>query len=248
MQTTGRTMHIFYRHVHMSADKISRDPHKQRPDWFSYEACFRNLLHTVRLHPLGDRVRITIIYDGTIEELKSDFVVGYCANPSLGIDVRLIRGGSDKASFLTTLAAARDAAIPDGDLIYFLENDYMHQPGWVAKVFELYDCGLAFDYASLYDHRDKYHLPMYADLRSRLVYSPSHHWRTAPSTCASFIVERSVFRQDLDVLGSGLTDHYFFSKLTGERGRVLLTAVPGLSTHAMAHYLSPTVDWGKLVY
>jgi hypothetical protein len=37
-----------------------------------------------------------------------------------------------------------------------------------------------------------------------------------------------------------------FPKLQDERGRVLLTPVPGLATHCMAGYLSPAVDWQAL--
>jgi len=241
-----RELIIFYRHVHIKTDKTSRDPNKRRPDWFSHEVCFRNLLQTIRHDPLAGRVKLVIVYDGPVEDFASDFIASYYANTSLGLEIQFIRGGSDRNSFLITLSLVRAAGLRDGDLVYLLENDYLHQHGWVSKVFELYSAGLQFDYISLYDHRDKYHYEMYANLTSRLVYSPSHHWRTAPSTCASFIFEQRVFERDHDVLNLGLNDHYFFTKLIAEQGRVLLTPVPGLSTHSMESYLSPVVDWAKL--
>lgn len=243
-----RNLHIFYRHVHQKADKLSRDPNKRRPDWFSHEVCFRNLLHTVWHDPQAEKVKIIVIYDGSQEDFADDFISGYCANEPIGIGSQLIRGGSDINSFLITLGLVQATVISRSGLIYFLENDYMHQVGWVSKVFELYDSGVNFDYLSLYDHQDKYYYPMYPDLISKIFISRTHHWRTAPSTCASFIVDKSVFESDFDILSSGLTDYYLFNKLVSERDRVLLTPVPGLATHSMESLLSPTVEWEKLVF
>lgn len=244
--SAGRQLYIFFRHVHVKADKTSRDPNKQRPVWFSHEICFQNLVSTIRLDPLGHRVKLVIVYDGTVEDFTTDFIASYYANAALGLNIQFIRGGSDINSFLITLGLAKSLELPAEDLVYILENDYMHQNGWVSKVFELYDAGIKFDYVSLYDHRDKYHYEMYASLTSRLVYSQSHHWRTAPSTCASFILEKRVLDRDYAVFSSGLTDYYFFSKLIGENGRILLTPVPGLATHSMEGYLSPAINWEKL--
>lgn len=244
---TDRRLHIYYRHVHVKAELRSRDPNKKRPPWFSYEGCFRNLLETIRQDRLGHRVRINVVYDGSADEARSDFVIELCNRYQVPAHIYLTSAGSDMRSLLTTFQLANDSDLPDRDLIYFLENDYAHQPGWTGKVFELYESGHKFDFVSLYDHRDKYHLPMYVSLTAKLLYSRTHHWRTAPSTCASFILEKAALRRDYDVFSSGLTDYYLFTKLVGERGRTLLTPLPGLSTHAMAEYLSPAVDWEKLV-
>ncbi len=246
MTQQDRRIHIFYRHVHVSAEKRSRDPNKARPDWFSHEKCFRNLLQTIAADPQGHRVSLTIVYDSTLDQLQTDFIAPFVANEELGLKVQFIKGGSDINSFLITMAMARALPAPATDLIYFLENDYMHQHGWVSKVFELYDSGEAFDIVSLYDHKDKYFLPMYNGLSSQLLITNTHHWRTAPSSCASFIVSKAELEQDYDIWASGQTDYHFFTKLTQGRGRVLLTPIPGLSTHSMEGYLSPNVDWAAL--
>jgi hypothetical protein len=242
-----RKLHIFYRHVHIKAEKNSRDPNKRRPDWFTYEGCFRNLLSTIRNDPLGTHVRLTVMYDGKPDDFMNDFVAGYHANKDLNIGLQFLEAGSDKNSALITLQYIHHYDIPEGDLVYMLENDYMHQSGWVTKVLELYESGVLFDYLSLYDHRDKYFLPMYLDLQSRLFHTPTHHWRTAPSSCGSFISEISQFRSDYDVFRQGLPDYHFFNALINERHRVLLTPITGLSTHCMEGYLSPAVDWSSFL-
>ena len=165
----------------------------------------------------------------------------------MNIELQFLEAGSDKNSALITLFYMFRSDIKNGDLVYMLENDYMHQPGWVSKVFELYGSDVAFDYVSLYDHRDKYFLPMYEGLQARLFHTQTHHWRTVPSSCASYISEISRFRSDYDIFQQGLPDYYLFNALINDRQRVLLTPIPGLSTHCMEGYLSPAVDWSSFL-
>jgi hypothetical protein len=242
-----RTLHIYYRHVHVKADKFSRDPNKARPHWFSHERCFNNLIRTIAADPMGGRVRLTVVYDGSLEDFQDDFMAGYYAANDKLINIQFIQGGSDKNSFLITNAMAKTADIPPTDIVYFLENDYVHQHGWVSKVLRLFDSGIAFDYLSLYDHADKYMTDMYPDLACRLVHTHDQHWRTTPSSCASYMLEKRTLDRDYPVFTSGLTDYYFFSELIGRQGHVMLSPVPGLSTHSMSGYLSPAVDWEALV-
>jgi hypothetical protein len=239
----SRFINIFYRHVHSRAEERSRDPHKKRPEWFTFEACFRNLLATVNADPLGNHVNITVMFDGTQADYLDDFMVKYQAVPDNKIELQFLSAGSDKNSALLTLWYINNANLPSGHLIYVLENDYVHHPNWVTKVIELYESEVKVDYLSLYDHRDKYFLNMYSDLKSSLYHTRSHHWRTSPSSCGSYIVDADRFRSDYDILQLGLPDYYFFKELVEGRSRVLLTPIPGLSTHCMEGYMSPTVEW-----
>ena len=244
MNAPDRTIHIIYRHIPIGAEKNSRDPHKSRPPWFSYQTCLRNLLMTVRADPQAARVKITLLFDGSPEDFLADFSAGYYGNADLGVQLQLVRGGSNAASFLIALDMVRRWDVPETDLVYFLENDYLHQHGWVGKLLELY-ATRPVDIVSLYDHRDKYDFAMYDALVSRIVYSPTHHWRSVPSTCGSFVITRGEMLRDYDLWTSNMVDYHLFPALI-DRGRILLTPLPGLATHAMAGYLSPAIDWDRL--
>lgn len=241
-----RTIHVIYRHIPVHAERFSRDPYKSRPPWFSYQSCFHNLLSTIRSDPRGEQVRVIILFDGELEDFMQDFSATYHANPSLQLGVQLVKGGSNGASFLIALDLLHKSTIPDTDIIYFLENDYLHQHGWVSKTLELFDSQHQVDIVSLYDHRDKYEFEMYSDLRSRICITATHHWRTVPSTCGTFLITKGEMMRDYDIWTSNLTDYILFPKLQEERGRVLLTPIPGLATHCMAGYLSPIIDWQTL--
>lgn len=247
MLGTNRTLHIFYRHVHQKEEGRSRDPNKRRPEWFSYEKCFNNLLDTLENSPLGINVTLTVIYDGSEADFSSDFMFQYCAIPrKFSTYIKIVEAGSNLISWHVALDQARNAPIADLDIIYFLENDYLHVAGWLDKVFELYSSGIRFDYLSLYDHMDKYIYPMYSDLTAKLLVTRTHHWRTTPSTCGTFMLNRKTLIEDFDLWALEVQDHYLFTELCTNRGRVLLTPIPGLATHCMEGYLSPTIDWGQV--
>jgi hypothetical protein len=226
-------IHIYYRHYNISRTE------PRRPEWFDYQDCYDNLLTSL---PDWDSplYKVNVIYDGNniTDNWISDF-----SNHSY----HEIKAGSDLISFQETCNIIKnDPNIKDGDLIYFLENDYMHIPGWLDKVFELFKTYNGLDYISLYDHNDKYFLPMYDDLASKIFTTKSHHWRTTPSTCGSFILTKELFDKDYDILSTMEGDHNKWLWLNEHRGRTVITPIPGLSTHCMEGLESPTINWSKI--
>jgi hypothetical protein len=129
-------------------------------------------------------------------------------------------------------------------LIYFVEDDYVHRKGWVDALFEVFE--LPIDYATLYDHSDKY--KAYPKLFSKIFVSPFCHWRTTPSTTNTYAMRVSTFQEDFYIhrrfsLARKVTaDHDKFCFL-GKLGRVLVSPMPGWSTHADPEHLSPCIDW-----
>ena len=220
-------LHIFYRHYN-----VQGTDNRNRPSWFDYEKCYDNLTSTINFNK---NVKINIVYDGKEENWikKKKF------NKFYEINAR-----EDMKSFWETVKIANtDKSIEDNDLIYFLENDYMHVTGWVEKIFELFQTYTGLDYVSLYDHNDKYFLPMYDSLTSKIFTSPSHHWRTTPSTCGSFITTKQRLNEDFDILSTMRGDHNKWLWLNENRNRFVFTPLPGLSTHCMNGLLSPTIKW-----
>ena len=100
-------------------------------------------------------------------------------------------------------------------------------------------------YISTYDHNDKY-FANYDDLVSKIFITDTHHWRTTPSTCGSFIINRKLFDLDYDIHTTVVGDHNKFIDLYNNRQRMVITPIPGLSTHCVDRLLSPTIDWEKI--
>ena len=223
-------IHIFYRHYN-----IEESDYKNRPQWFDFEKCFVNLLNTIE----GKNVDLHLIMDGNIE---NNFIKKYKDKYIL----HTIDAKGDQISFWETWKIAKQTLIEEKDLIYFLENDYLHINEWVEKIIELFQSYQGLNYVSLYDHNDKYFLPMYDDLMSKIYITPSSHWRTTPSTCGSFIISKQIFEEDYNEHTSIAGDHNKFLHLTNNKNRFILSPIPGLSTHCMEGLLSPTINWKKI--
>ncbi len=224
-------LNIFYRHYNISGNDF-----KGRPNWFNFESCFINLLSTIKN---DNRVNLHVIMDGKSED---NWIHQYKENYTLHEFI----GGSDRASFLETYQYAKNLVTNDNDLFYFLENDFLHLKGWVDKVFELFNSYENLNYVSLYDHNDKYFLPMYDNLVSKIVPTKTHHWRTTPSTTGTYIVDKKIFLEDYHVPFDMRGDHNKFLWLNKNKNRFVLTPIPGLSTHCMENLLSPTINWQKV--
>jgi hypothetical protein len=223
-------IHIYYRHT--SNNNLNHN----RPRWFSYEKCFQNLLKTIEGHK---NISLTLALDGDIND---DFTKNYQDKFTLFST----NHKSSLLSYRTLLGYIKEQHMESNDLIYFLENDYLHVDHWVEKVEDLVKTYRGLDYISLYDHKDKYFHPMYDDLVSKIIITPLHHWRTTPSTCGSFIISRETFEKDLDIWATTIGDHNTFLWLNKHRERFVFTPIPGLSTHCMEELMSPTIDWEQI--
>ncbi len=212
-------------------------PNRTRPEWFDKDKVYRNFLNTIN-NELADH---TIIYDTHFSPDK-----GKLATKTL--NSLLIDEGTEAGSFLKTLDHVLSLNLPDETIIYFLEDDYLHRPNWCEALIE----GLSLaDIASLYDHKDKYlHYP---DLTSKLLVSDSCHWRTTPSACNTYACKMGTLRADIEThrkhstnCANGISnDHSKFTELW-QRGRTLISAVPGFSTHCDG-FVSPVINWEKII-
>ena len=156
-----------------------------------------------------------------------------------------------RTSILNLLEYVERQEFEDDTILYFLEDDYLHKPGWVSIMREGFDY-LNNEYLTLYDHKDKYTLPMYSELQSRITITPSVHWRTTPSTTNTYAMLAKTFRYHIKIhkqfcdLRQGNTwDHFKFKKLWSI-GSSLVSCVPGYSTHCDGVGLSPVINWQEI--
>lgn len=249
------TLHIYYRHT-----SVTRSSGKFRPAWFSHETCFLNLLDTIADQLANGSVRLNVLFDGSEADMQADFAAGHVARRSAArpaiadaIALRRIQGGTQRTAWRACVAIVKEDVadrIAPGDLVYLLENDYLHVPGWVEEVRTLRGQGVNWNYLTLYDHPDKYpnlcphpDAARYRALPARLFATGCRHWRTTPSTCATYLLSRETFLQDHAALRLGLFDLRLFRLLTWFKRRILISPLPAMSTHCMSELLSPNIDW-----
>lgn len=207
-----------------------------RPEWFSYEKCYRSIKNS--------NVDLTILLDGIKENHHFQF-----DNNDKIIE---FQGGSDPSSFLFCLKTIESSNLNDEDIIYIIEDDYLHKPGWeniLEEAFNSFDV----DYITLYDHPDKYFLQIYDDLQSKILHTKSVHWRTTPSTCNTYAGKWKTFKNHWNThikycLPENTHDGYDHTKFLDlwSQGSNLISCIPGYSTHCELPFLSPITDWSKI--
>ena len=207
-----------------------------RPNWFSYEKCYRSIKNA--------NVDLVILLDGNKKDHHFQFdgddkVIEYI-------------GGSDAASFLFCLNFIKDQNLDSEDIVYIVEDDYLHLKRWDQILLEAFNT-FNVDYVTLYDHPDKYFLPMYEDLQSKLLHTSSTHWRTTPSTCNTYAGKWKTFQKHWNThmkycLPENTHDGYDHTKFLDlwRQGSNLISCIPGYSTHVEATMLSPLTDWSKI--
>ncbi len=199
--------------------------HKKRPEGFSREACHHNLKQTA-----DSRVHFTFFLDAPTG--GEHFIQ---KEPHI-----LWKEGTEAGSFLRLLDYVEGLDLHPDTIIYLVEDDYLHKAGWVDILFEGFS--LPIDYVTLFDHRDKY--MHYPHLRSQIFVTSSCHWRTTPSTTNTFAARLGTLKQDIRIHRQFsqkrkiTADHDKFCKL-GKQGAILISSIPGWSTHAEPEFGSP---------
>lgn len=215
--------------------------HKKRPEGFSHEACIDNLIETLD----AKEANLTFLLDTARKGVAPHFISKYAKFP-----VEEINEGTEAGAFLRLLDYVESKRYHPETILYFVEDDYLHMPGWVGVLKEALTLP-DIAYATLYDHRDKYFFSQYETLTARLFQTQTCHWRTTPSTTNTYAMKWKTLKEHIDIhrtfsLNRKISaDHEKFCRLA-EEGATLISSIPGFSTHMDPEFLSPCVDWENL--
>ena len=216
---------------------------KVKPDYINNENCLKNFVSI-----FGNQ-DLEIIADNCSKETLQ-MITKYC-HPNRITSVSIGHGAG-------TFNLALDKALKydDNEIIYFIENDYLHKPGADDVLVEGFKLGAG--YVSLYDCPDKYLDPRdggnpYCDggaEDTRVYLSNSCHWKLTNSTTMTFASKVKTLKEDESILrsftqGSYPRDFDMFLALR-DKNRSLITPLPGYSTHGETAWLSPLTDWNKI--
>ena len=189
---------VFQRHCSFSSNSAG----KERPDWFDREKIFDKFIKT-----FTDKVEYTAFYDTA--NGKEHFIF------NKNVNVVETEAGGEAKSFTNVLKYVVDQEYNNSDIIYFVEDDYLHRDGWVDILLEGVN-EIGADYYTLYDHPDKYYLTMYQTLQSKIIATSNIHWRTTPSTTCTFACTFETLKKYIDIhlkfCNDGYTkDHQMFT-------------------------------------
>jgi hypothetical protein len=228
-----KKIEVFLRHCYYSHLQYSSNC---RPSWWDKEKVFENFKRT--LNP--ETTNYTIIYDKHHGEIENTFL----KNEE---NVYEIDCGKESLSFIETLDYIISQDFENDTIIYFLEDDYIHRPNWDKILIDGFT--LPVEYVTLYDHGDKYQ-EMYKDFMTKVLHTELSHWMPTPSTTNTFATKFKTLKEDYviqkkwSVGYEPSADHAKFIELN-QRGKNLISSIPGYSTHCQKDFIAPCIDWEK---
>lgn len=209
------------------AEKSAKN-NKVKPEWINNRNCLNNLVATV------NKDTKVVVFGDNLNKDTVEFI------DSLPVDYRQTKSHGNSETFLEALSYAL-TELEDDDIVYFVEDDYIHAPGFVTVLKEGFVKG---DYVTLYDHPDRY-----SNMEATYVFHTDNaHWRYVSSTTMTFAAKVSTLVYDEEVFTQMVTtgnppDFHIFQALTQTFKRKLVSPIPGYATHGESAFLAPVRDW-----
>lgn len=211
---------------------------KEKPDYINNQNCFENALRTF------NKANWWVIADNVGDE-TSKFLHSKLKT------IEHVSVGHGAGTFNLALDIALN--LPNDEIVYFLENDYLHKPEADKILEDGFELG--FDYITLYDHPDKYLNPFeggnpFCSGRAedtRVYLGKYCHFKLTNSTTMTFAAKVKTLKEDESILRKWTKDthpHDFqmFMELK-QKGRRLASSIPGYSTHGETQWLTPLTNW-----
>ena len=231
-------MNIIYRISDAGYNKV-------KPDYINNENCLKNATEIFK------DASWLVIADNVSEPTKK-MIRKYIEEDS---DIEYVSVGHGAGTF--NLALDEALQYDDDEIVYFIENDYIHKPDSQKIIEEGFTLGAPF--IALYDHPDKYLDPSKGGNPycqggaedTRVYLSDSIHWKITNSTTMTFAAKVSTLKKYEDTLRNFTKDTHpndfqMFLHLR-EQGGLLLTPLPGYATHGETAWLSPLTNWKDYV-
>ena len=218
---------------------------KVKPDYIDNEKCLKNFCN----------VFYDYIYDiHVIADNCSESTINMIKKYIDPINIEKVSIGHGAGTF--NLALDKALTYADDEIVYFVENDYLHKQGSPVILKQGFELGSSF--VALYDHPDKYLDPSrggnpYCEggaEDTRVYLSESCHWKITNSTTMTFASKVSTLKRTETILrkwttGSYPDDFKMFLDLR-EQNELLITPIPGYATHGETAWLSPLTNWNTI--
>ena len=217
---------------------------KVKPEYINNEACLKNATEVFKDADW-------IIIADNVSKKTSAMIDKYIRSLTYKSTIYYVSVGHGAGTF--NLALDEALKLNNDEIVYFIENDYLHKPNSSKILREGFNLGASF--VSLYDHPDKYLDPSKGGNPycqggaedTRVYLTESCHWKITNSTTMTFASKVNTLKEIESTLrkyteGTHPHDFQMFLELR-KNNRILITSIPGYSTHGETAWLSPLQDW-----
>jgi hypothetical protein len=231
-------MHIYYRISDTGYNKI-------KPPFINNSNCLHNFIGIFS----KSEYHISVIADN-VSSTTYDMIENHVPSNR----IKTVSIGNGAGTFNIALDDALNIS-NENEIVYFVENDYLHKSGSDSVLIEGFDLNPSF--ITLYDHPDKYLDPSHGGNpyctggaeNTRLYLTRSCHWKITNSTTMTFAAKVKTLKQAENILRKWTNEthpHDFQMFLDLQKHHhVLISSVPGYATHGETQWMCPLHDWEK---
>ena len=241
LQTSGK-LHIYYR----TSDKGYP---KEKPDFINNDHCLINALTMLPPSKVDWHILCDNCSEDSLERIKKIWKDFNCKPENL----KTAQIGHGAGTFRMVYEEA--LSLPDNDLVYFLENDYLHTDEAYDSIINAFEkLNNNIDYLTLYDHPDKYRKGYVFshpyNKFCKLFFDDKRVWQRVPSTTMTFCAMVKTLKKDKKVFWNYTNTKHpydleiFINLLL--KHRVLVSPIPSISTHGETEFLAHGVKWEEL--
>ena len=162
---------------------------KVKPEYIGNENCLKNFVYV-----FGNK-NIQIIADNCSEDTLK--MIRKYIHPN---QIKKVSIGHGAGTF--NLALTEALQYDENEVVYFVENDYLHKIGSDKILLEGFNTGA--NYIALYDHPDKYMDGANPEVEgggelTRVLLTESCHWKLTNSTTMTFASKVKTLREDEEI-------------------------------------------------
>lgn len=238
----SNNVHIFLR----ACDKVNSLHGLSRPFGLdkkkTMQSCFKSLVKSIELaHEYT--FQVTIIGD----ELSKEMVEFYQSSTIKPTIINEKFGNDNSLMKMFELAEN----LPDDDIVYFLEDDYLHYPHFFFTCFDFIRKSPNKTFTDGFflhptDYPDQYHRKDLI-IPSLVILGELGHFRQVSSSTFTFMSKVSLVKKYISHFKSSTVnaDDGFMSKIFQEVP--IFSPLPGLATHMHEATMSPFMPWRELL-
>jgi hypothetical protein len=132
----------------------------------------------------GLRAKVWVLLDGCPPEYAELFTKYFHPDD---LKLQHLSGIGNRATFLKQIEILLEQR--DAEVVYFAEDDYLYLPGEFHSMVDFLTAHEDAHFVTPYDHLDCYTLDLHGSPKWLKVHG-GKHWRTAASTCLTFLTRR----------------------------------------------------------
>jgi glycosyltransferase involved in cell wall biosynthesis len=156
------------------------------------ELCLRSFKESLKKL----RVKVWVVLDGCPDEYANLFRKYFETQDLVLI---ALPGLGNQATFARQIDVLLEQ--DDSEVVYFAEDDYFYLPGQFSCMIDFLQQHKDVDFVSPYDHLDCYTMDLHRQPKWLAVHG-GRHWRTAASTCLTFLTTRQTLKETQTVFRS----------------------------------------------